>query len=300
MRCAMGLSFRALRVSRAVAGGSAAVLLLTCAARADDGDPMPDKSGYHLFNPVPDSALRNFSPDRPAKSTGPYTIDAGRVQLETDFAVFSLQKVDGVRTTSLLAPNPNLKIGITNFLDVQINLAPFMALRIEDKVAATDARWSGQGDLFLRAKLNLWGNDGGKTAFALIPWLKAPTAAEGLGNRATESGLIGSLQVSLPGDASLLFNSEVDWLKDATAGGYHGNFINAAGITVPVVKDVSFTAEIWSQITDDPDGTVRQYSADVALAWTVHPNLQLDAGANFGLNRDTPQLQLYSGVSYRF
>lgn len=285
-----------------MAAGAAVLLAVTAPVRADDGDdgPKPDKSGYHLFNPVPDSALRSFSPDRPAKSTGPFTVDAGRVQLESDFAAFTLQKVDGVRTTTLLAPNPNLKIGITNFLDVQVNLAPFMALRIEDKDAGTNDRWTGQSDLFLRAKLNLWGNEGGKTSFALIPWLKAPTAAEGLGNRATEGGLIGSLQISLPGDSSLLLNSEVDWLKDATAGGYHGNYVNAIGVTVPVVKDVSFTAELWSQITDDPDGTVRQYSADVALAWQVRPNLQLDAGANFGLNKDTPQLQLYSGISYRF
>jgi hypothetical protein len=29
-------------------------------------------------------------------------------------------------------------------------------------------------------------------------------------------------------------------------------------------------------------------------------NLQLDGGANFGLNRATPQAQLYVGVSRRF
>lgn len=282
-------------------GAAFAGLAVSSARAADDDDgPKPDKSGYTLFNPVPDSALRSFSPDRPAKSTGPYTVDAGRVQLESDFATFTLQKVDGVRTTTVFGPNPNLKIGITNFLDFQMNLAPFMALRIEDKDAETNERWTGQSDLFLRAKLNLWGNEGGKTAFALIPYVKVPTAATGLGNGATEGGLIGALQVSLPGDASLLVNSEVDWQKDATAGGYHGNYINAIGITVPVVKDVAFTAELWSQITDDPDGTVRQYSADIALAWTVRPNMQLDVGANFGLNKDTPQLQLYSGIAYRF
>lgn len=274
----------------------------TGGARADDGDDgaKVDKSGFSLFNPTPDSALRSFNPDRPAKSTGPYTVDAGRVQLEADFATFTLQKLDGVRTTSVLAPNPNLKIGLTSFMDIQVNLAPFMWLGVEDKLAGTNDHWSGQGDLYLRSKINVWGNDGGKSAFALIPWLKVPTAAAGLGNDATEGGLIAALQMSLPGDSSLLFNSEVDWLKDATAGGYHGNYINAIGITVPVVKDVAFTGELWSQVTDDPDGTTHQLSFDAALAWAVRPNLQLDAGVNIGLSRDTPQLQLYSGVSYRF
>lgn len=43
-----------------------------------------------------------------------------------------------------------------------------------------------------------------------------------------------------------------------------------------------------------------QVSADVAAAYLVAPTLQLDAGANFGLNRDTPDAQLYVGVSKRF
>lgn len=269
--------------------------------RAEDGGAQAvDKSGFSLVNPVPDSALRSFNPDRPAKSTGPYTVDAGRVQLESDFAVYTFQKADGVRTVSVLAPNPNLKIGVTSFLDLQVNLAPFMWLGSEDKGAGTKDHWSGQGDLYLRSKINLWGNDGGKSAFAFIPWVKVPTAASGLGNGATEGGVIAALQVSLPGDASLLFNSEVDWLKDSSGDGYHGNYINAVGVTVPVVEGLSLTTELWSQLTDDPAGTTTQLSFDAALAWQVRPNLQLDAGANVGLTHDTPQLQLYTGVSYRF
>ena len=133
--------------------------------RAEDGGAQAvDKSGFSLVNPVPDSALRSFNPDRPAKSTGPYTVDAGRVQLESDFAVYTFQKADGVRTVSVLAPNPNLKIGVTSFLDLQVNLAPFMWLGSEDKGAGTKDHWSGQGDLYLRSKINLWGNDGGKSA----------------------------------------------------------------------------------------------------------------------------------------
>lgn len=267
--------------------------------RADDAPPV-DKSGYNLFNPTPDSALRDFNPDRPAKSTGPYTVDAGRVQLEADFASYTYQKTGGVRSTTVLGPNPNLKIGITSFLDLQINWGPLMWLDVEDHNTGASDRWSGQSDLFVHAKVNLWGNDGGKTAFALIPWVKAPVASSGLGNGATEGGVIAALQASLPGNASLLLNAEVDWLKDDNGSGMHANYIGAAGVTLPVIKDVSFTAELWSQINDDPAGATTQVSIDGAFAWQVRPNLQLDAGVNVGLTRDTPQLQLSSGVSYRF
>ena len=46
--------------------------------------PAADKSDYTLFDPTPNAALRTFSPDRPTKSNGPITVDAGRFQYETD------------------------------------------------------------------------------------------------------------------------------------------------------------------------------------------------------------------------
>jgi hypothetical protein len=41
-------------------------------------------------------------------------------------------------------------------------------------------------------------------------------------------------------------------------------------------------------------------SFDVALAWGVVPNVQLDVGANFGLTSATPAVQIYAGLSQRF
>ena len=40
--------------------------------------------------------------------------------------------------------------------------------------------------------------------------------------------------------------------------------------------------------------------ADVAIAYLLRPTLQLDLGANFGLNRLTPDEQVYVGLSTRF
>ena len=85
-------------------------------------------------------------------------------------------------------------------------------------------------------KINLWGNDGGTSAFALISYVKAPTAPVGIGNGATEGGVIAPLSFSLPNDFTLLFNSEVDALKDSTGSGYHANFINLVNLSRPIVK----------------------------------------------------------------
>jgi hypothetical protein len=44
---------------------------------------------------------------------------------------------------------------------------------------------------------------------------------------------------------------------------------------------------------------VRQYSTDCDR-FPADENVQLDAGANFGLNRNTPDVELHSGIAVRF
>ena len=276
------------------------VAVPAAAEPAETAEPQPDKSGYSLFDPVPDSRMRDFAPDRPAKTTGPTTVDAGHVQYELDFASYNFQSSDGIHSRSWVAPNPTIKIGLTNSLDLQLNMAPYTGVSVSDSRTRTSSTVEGVGDLVVRAKWNLGGNEGGKTAFAIIPFIKVPTAPNGIGNGATEGGALASLQVSLPKGLSLVLNSEVDALKDSLPDGHHTRYVNAAALTVPVVKDVSFTTEIWSSVDRDPAGTVVQASIDAAFAWTVRPNLQLDVGANFGLNAATPRFELYGGLAQRF
>jgi hypothetical protein len=63
---------------------------------------------------------------------------------------------------------------------------------------------------------------------------------------------------------------------------------------------LNLSAEIWGAWDWDGAGTTRQASADGSLAYLLTNDVQLDAGANFGLNRVTPDVELYGGVSVRF
>jgi Putative MetA-pathway of phenol degradation len=45
---------------------------------------------------------------------------------------------------------------------------------------------------------------------------------------------------------------------------------------------------------------VRQYSADAAISHLLNNDLQIDIGGKFGLNQETPDLQVYAGISARF
>ena len=63
---------------------------------------------------------------------------------------------------------------------------------------------------------------------------------------------------------------------------------------------LSLAAELWAAWDWDPAGTVRQASADGSVAFLVSNDVQVDAGANLGLNRQTPDIELYTGISVRF
>lgn len=58
--------------------------------------------------------------------------------------------------------------------------------------------------------------------------------------------------------------------------------------------------EYWRQDNRDPSGHITQESGDVAFVYSVNSNFQLDLGGNFGLNRATPDQQVYLGASSRW
>src|SRR5688572_26356852 len=145
-----------------------AVLLFavtTVAVLAKSPPPPPDKSGYHLFNPTPREHMREMSTDRPDTTESAYTVDAGHFQIEMDLASFTRdrhtpERDGGSESWSFL--NTNFKLGLTNNIDLQIVAPIYTHVRRGPE---------GFGDLTLRMKWNLWGNDGGPTALALMPFV---------------------------------------------------------------------------------------------------------------------------------
>lgn len=281
-----------------------ALSALAGAAYADDAPatPPPDKSGFSLFDPTPDADLRAFCTDRPTKSTGPCTVDAGHFQIESDVFNLTYDTTGGADTTTVLYTNPTLKLGLTNTIDVEVNIAPWETITSKDRSTHRTTRLSGVGDLYIRLKANLLGDDSGDVSFALVPYVKVPTAPVGVGNGAVEGGLVAPIQVNLPANWSLTIDPEADILKNAIGDGDHFNASGLLSFSRPLSKTVTFSLEVWSDVNFDPTGTVTQATFDLGAAWipAAHPNFQLDGGVNLGLNNQTPAAQAYVGVSQRF
>lgn len=262
-----------------------------------DPAPTPDKSGYTLFNPVPDNLMRSMNTDRPAKSSSPITVDAGHVQIETDLFNYTHSNAGGVTTRLYTTADPLLKLGLTDHVDLEVQFTGYN--RLDTAVPGGGSfRQSGAGDLYLRTKVNLFGNESGP-ALALIPYVKIPTAAEGIGNGHTEGGLIATYSHPLPMGFTLTVSPEVDVLKNYADSGHHFNFTQVINLGHPVGPNVTVYGEFYSALGTDAR-TPPVYTLDGAVAWAVNDTLQLDVGANLGLNRAAPNLQLYTGISKRF
>ena len=281
---------------------SVAAAMGVCAAWADTAAPPPDKTQFDLLHPTPEADLRSLCADRPTKSNGPCTVDAGHWQVESDIYDVTLQTLDGVTTRTELFANPTLKLGLTNTVDFEVNVAPYEQVTTHDSAAGMTSRVGGVGDVFFRAKWNVRGDDGGNTSVALFPFVKIPTARLGVGNGAVEAGLIAPIAFNLPGNWQLTIDPEADALANSVGSGYHLNLTSPLSLSYPVTKTITLFGELWGDVNFDPIGTVSQASFDLAFAWipAKAPDLQIDGGANFGLNRATPGAQLYVGVTRRF
>ena len=164
---------------------------LTCTVHAQDAPSPPvDKSGYSLFNPVPDDKLRDFSPDRPGKAHSATTVDAGHFQIETDFLNYTFDPGSGSNPTtrSYSIGTPVFKVGITNSIDFEVATALFNHLQ-QTGGSSPPFVANGFGDTAIGAKVNVFGNDSGDQSLAILPFVKLPTAASGIGNGYTESTL---------------------------------------------------------------------------------------------------------------
>ena len=235
--------------------------------------------------------------DRPTKATSACTVPQGMVQFESDIVNWTRTSDSGVRTDVTLYSSPMLKYGLTSSTDVEASITPYETIVTRDPSGRS--KISGVGDLYLRVKQRLTAPDA-KAQFAIIPYVKIPTAKLGIGNRKIEGGVVGTGVFSLPDGFSLTVTPEVDALLDSDGNGHHAQFVGALNVSKTLSSTLTASAELWSAQNQDPAGHVGQYSADFALAYLAGPTLQLDAGTNIGLNRATPDVQAYAGISTRF
>jgi Putative MetA-pathway of phenol degradation len=256
-----------------------------------------DKSGYTFFDPVPRDQMRELSTDRPDQTESPYTVDAGHWQFEFDFANYIHDREAGVRTRTLNLAPVNVKLGLTRSTDLQFIYDSYTRESVRAAGVTTSTRdW---GDITLRLKHNLWGNDGGDSALALMPFVKLPLKTGDTGNDLVEGGLIIPLAVSLPAGWGMGLMTEIDWLADATGNGRHPEWLNTVTFSRDLTSRLGGYIEFVS-VHSEESGAEWVAQADIGLTYAISDDIQLDGGCNYGLTDAAPDVQPFIGLTLRY
>jgi len=270
------------------------------ARQPEGGAAPPGNRAYHLFRPTPPESMRDLATDRPDQTESPYTVDAGHFQLEMDFvnATFARDPTgDGAARLVAWSVAPlNVKLGLLDRVDVQFVIDTYARLRVEGQEGGEGSSSSGFGNVATRLKVNFWGNDGGRTALAMMAYVRWPLPASGLRHGRVEGGVIFPFALAVGGGWNLGAMTEVDVLA-SPAGGHEAQLVNSMTVGRPLTEKLGMYAEVLAAARR---GSRWLGQMDVGWTYAVRDTVQLDWGCNFGLTATAPSVRPFAGLSLRF
>lgn len=239
------------------------------------------------------ASLRDLETDRPDATESPVTVDRGRFQYEASFVSFSRNDDVDTRTESLGIMESNIKYGLRDDTDVQLVFTPWT--RETTETAGLKTTTEDFSDLTVRIKQNLWGNDDGPTAFALLPFVKIPTGTA-LSNEQWEGGVATPFSWRAGEDWGLGAQVQVDRVFDDVDGGMDWEFSHTLVLGFDLTEKAGVYLEYLGVAGDHPYNSYFSGGATFAL----DDYIQLDAGALIGLNEAADDLTVFSGISWKF
>lgn len=240
--------------------------------------------------------LRPIPVDRPSKSDNPITLNKSNFMIETSFFDYTRNKSNSNESESFNAlTSSTFKFGLTNNQELQILIDSYKYSR-QNTNSELDEK-DGLGDVTLRIKHNIFGNNGSKYALTIIPFLKIPTNQNELGNDHHEGGITIPLNINLAKNYSLTLQSGISSVKE--------NSNRAAAYTNIATLSKSFTSKI-SAFTEiffyksDLTNSKWQNTLDLGISYAINENFVLDMAVNFGVSEYADDINILSGMAYRF
>jgi len=258
------------------------VASLSISARANDTEPATDSV-------VDGSPTNVIAPDQPGYAFSSQTVGAGRFEFET-----SLERdVDGGDYRAWLAPTL-LRYGLTDNLEARLASSTYT---LYDGQFGTHA--AGWNDVNLGVKYHLPSSgQNGAPSIGFLLNAAVPSGSHVFRGSGVRPALAMSAEWSLPQNYSLALAPGLVY-DNAGNGRYVGGLF-----AVALGKDIGQAAHVFVElaaprIAPRSDGGT-SYSFDVGYTYRLAPNTQVDVGANFGLNKQTPDVQMAFGFSQRW
>lgn len=236
--------------------------------------------------------LRQLSPDRPEQTQSPNTIDAGHFQVETDLANNTFNYKDAPNSSTLQFLNFNAKVGIQKNMDVQI-LSNAFSFTTYTKHAKPDTGYA-LPNLTFRYKLNLFGNDSGNTAVAIMPFIN------------TSNFFYQKPQAKTGGIFIVAGRTINDKYSLSYTGGFTSFALNpffkqyelfsAFSLVYPLSKTINQFVELSERYNKYAD-VKNNYSFDTGFTYTPTQNNQFDMGCYYFI--PAKSVFIFIGTTFR-
>jgi Putative MetA-pathway of phenol degradation len=261
-------------------------------------------SEYSLFNPTPDAQLRPMTTERPSKTDSPYSLDAGRVQMETNLYGY-VQNDDCVSANCsqsrqhFLGGSTNLRIGVTDNTDMQFITDLYRDQTIDDSSASTRTERQGVGDTLVRLKVNAFGNHPADTySLGVLPYVKLPTNQDDLGNNDVEGGIGLPFNINIDGGWNVGGMTQFNLVTNGSSG-YDPAYTNSLIVGKTLNDALSAYTEFYTYKADQT-GAEWLNTLDFGAVYAVTQNFRIDANAHIGVTDAADDLNLFIGTAYRF
>ena len=259
------------------------------------GQATPAKT-YNLFHPVPKQQMRDMETDRPDFTESPFTVDAGHIQYETDLFRREKERGETAEQQTIYINKANLNIGLTHSTAIQIGFENFVQQKEIDLQTGETMKRNGIGDLNIRIKQNLIGNDDGNIAVAVLPYIKFPTARYTADSK-YEGGIIVPVHLKLPGEWTLGMQLEGDRLQDQEGGKMHTELMQSLTLSHEIFKHLDCIAETYYSYNTKEHHWTNYLNA--AAQVELSANFKVDVGFNYGLQHDAER-NYFVGTAFRF
>ncbi len=255
-----------------------------------------NKEQFNLFNPTPRKYMRPMVPDRPGITESPYSVDAGHFQYETD-ALRLLTRREGTAYGHDWYVNHALgKIGLSNRTDFQVGVDSYTDTRSYDDADPDQTQvHRGLGDVNIRLKHTLVGDDNSRWALGLIGYVTLPTGGP-RGDGAVEYGAVLPVvyQLTKPWSIGGQIATQVYWDREAQE--------RYLQLTPTFTTDYQLTKliQVFAELVGYRD--VRQSSwlssINTGAQLDVSDNVQLDFGTHLPITNSVDR-EYFIGMSFR-
>lgn len=253
-----------------------------------------------IASPAAAQEQRELCPDRPGLGTPACTVDRGEVIFELGLGDWTRDRQGPVRTDTVQVGDALVRVGLTDSLEAQLGWTAYGHVRVRDRAAGTVGKASGVGDVTLALRQNLRNPDGSGFSVAVMPYASLPAGGSAIGAGDWGGGLLVPMSFDLSDSVSLGITPQVDAAVDGDGDGRHLGYGSVAGLGFGLSDSVSAAAEVSLYRDRDPGGHNTQALAGLSMGWQPQGDMQFDVGVNLGLNRDSPDAELYFGIARRF